>query len=67
MFSAEEHEHDEIFQDVVAERALELGDEETPEAAQGGGGVWSSAVAALCRGKLGIGVSRSFPVSRRQS
>src|SRR5476651_1829029 len=30
---AEDHEDDEIFQDVVAERALELRDEEAPEAA----------------------------------
>ena len=30
----DEQEHDEIFQDVVAERALELSDEEAPEAAK---------------------------------
>ena len=36
---AEDHEHDEPLQDVVAERALELRDEERPEAAQTTGGV----------------------------
>ena len=31
---AENHEHNEPLQDVVAERALELRDDETPEAAK---------------------------------
>ena len=33
---ADEHEDDEIFQDVVAERALKLRDDERPETARGG-------------------------------
>ena len=41
---ADDHEDDEIFQDVVAERALELRDDERPEAAlpsfRRDGGVW---------------------------
>ena len=38
-----DHEHDEPFQDVVAERALELRDKQPPEAAQTAGRVRSRA------------------------
>jgi hypothetical protein len=45
-----------LLERVVAERALELRDDERPETAWRGGGVRRPAVAALWRGKLASGV-----------
>ena len=63
----DEQEHDEVFQDVVAERALELRDNERPESAKGGGGVWRPAFAALWRGKLASGVWGRFRYHDRKA
>ena len=45
---AENHEYDQPLEDVVAERALELRDDERPESAQRGGGIWRPASGIWC-------------------
>ena len=58
---ADADEQGQLLERVVAEGALELGNDERPESAQGGGGgVWCPAVAALWRGKLASGVWGRF-------